>query len=309
MKITVADIGGDELFNAGDFVRFVQREDLALLSLQQSELLDGSVFRALPSDTTHLVTRITDQLGPSELLHLPQLRYVGLAYAGWWDKYFDSSALRARNVTVTNNPHYAPRAVAECVFACILTEFRKLDQLRLGDAHQKVPSGRELHGRTFGILGMGNIGRTVAQIAQGLGMRVQTLPHRSTEGVNSRLRAEFFKNCDVLGIFVPKSAGTILRAADFASLKNDIYLVNPSGHELIDSDALQEFLASNPASTYAYLAMPELEYFQRFAAIANAKLFPLFAGNTLEARQRRKDITLANLQEYLAGGPLKNRVI
>lgn len=309
MKLTIVDINGDALFSKADFEGLSQFRDISYLELPSSEPLDGSIFRSLPKDTTHVVTRLADRLGSEELVHLKDLEYVGLAYTGWWDKYFDASLIREKQVTVTNNPEYAPNAVAEAIFACVLEEYRGLKGLRLGDPEQHSPIGRELRGRSFGVIGMGHIGRAVASTAAALGMRVLSYSKNLPSGAHAVERAELIKNSDVVGIFVPKSAGIVIGPPDFHEMKPDTFIVNPSGHENLDTDALSHYLRANTAATYAYLAMPESNYFQRLSGLANARLFPLFASNTGEARQRRKLVTLKNLREYIEGQTLQNRVI
>jgi glycerate dehydrogenase len=309
MKLAVADIQNDAMFREADFEGLGQFHEIKFLKFPSREPLDGSVFRSFPADTTHVVTRLADRLGSEELAHLKCLQYVGLAYTGWWDKYFDVAAVRERGVTVTNNPEYAPNAVAEAIFACVLEEYRGLRGLRLGDPEQQSPIGRELRGRTFGIIGMGHIGQAVASTATALGMRVISASRDLPPCVHAVERAELFRGSDVLGVFVPKSAGAVIGRAEFVQMRQDALIVNPSGHENLATDALESYLKENPGATYSYLAMPESEYFQRLSELANARLYPLFTGSTHEARQRRKVVTLKNLREYAEGQVLRNRVI
>lgn len=103
MKVVVVDIQDAPLFEKTDFIRMPEITDLTLLQLPRIEPLDGSIFRALPKDTTHLIMRLADRLGQQELQHLHKLEYLGLAFTGWWDKYFDADSIKKRGLIVTIN--------------------------------------------------------------------------------------------------------------------------------------------------------------------------------------------------------------
>lgn len=306
MNLTVVDVAEDELFSEADFRGLAGIEKLSLLALPSKEPLDGSVYRSLPPETTHLITRLVDRLGVRELDVLSNLQYVGLAFAGWWDKYFDTSALKRAKVAVSNNPHYAPNAVVEAILACVLFEYRDLSSISLGPLHQSTPVGRELRGRRFGVIGRGNIGRLVAATAEALGMDVVTFSRRDAQ---DNARSDLIASSDIIGLFVPKSAGPVLLREDFSLMKRDTIIVNASGHENIEVSGLEAFLRAHSSARYVYLAMPEDCHFDKLKVLSNAKLYPLFAGNTLEARQRRKDFTLLALRQYLQDGETSYRVI
>jgi lactate dehydrogenase-like 2-hydroxyacid dehydrogenase len=305
MKLVILDIKGDTLFDEADFSEFSQFENIQISLLASDEPLDGSIYRSIPSNTTHVISRLVDRLGKDELDCLPCLQYVGLAFSGWWDKYFDAGLLKARSVTVTNNSRYALHAVSEAVFASLFAEYRHLTELHFGNENFTVPLGREVWGRNFAIIGNGNIGQRVVSTALALGMNTSIV--RKDDSLESRTSK--LSDSDIVGIFVPKSSGEVLTQADFLNLKNDVVIINPSGYENIDTKGLYAFLESNPDARYVYLAMPQSEYFERFSKLKNARLYPLFSNNTIESRNRRKEHSINNLQEYLRTGFSEQKVI
>jgi glycerate dehydrogenase len=118
---------------------------------------------------------------PREILQrLPKLRYVGVLATGY--DIVDVQAARERNVPVTNVPKYATTSVVQMVFAHLMNL-----TLHVADHGRGVAAGRwtqnadfcywespliELAGLTFGVVGFGQIGRAVAEVALAMGMHV-----------------------------------------------------------------------------------------------------------------------------------------
>ena len=106
----------------------------------------------------------------------PNLRIIARHGAG--TDSVDVDAATARGIWVTNTPGANSRAVAEHVFALVLSLCRKVplswERVRQGywAENRMALTGMELHGRTIGLLGLGSIGKLVAEIARGFGMTV-----------------------------------------------------------------------------------------------------------------------------------------
>lgn len=165
----------------------------------------------------------------------------------------DIPAATRRGIWVTNTPGGNSRAVAEHVFALILSLARKLPvasaqtQGGIWGERRAELNGIELAGRTLGLVGQGSIGSVVAEIGRALGMTVlvtdpgldQTLPHVVPLG---RLLAE----ADVVSLHLPLLPATrgIIDAAAITRMKQGAIVINTGRGGLVDEDALARALAS-----------------------------------------------------------------
>ncbi len=120
-----------------------------------------------------LVTANQDLRG-AVLARLPDLRLV--VTTGTASDYVDLDHCRARGIVVCNTPHYTGSSVAEHAFALLLASIRHICVLdtavRAGTAATAIDLGTELAGKTAGIIGLGDIARRIARLAQGFDMRV-----------------------------------------------------------------------------------------------------------------------------------------
>ncbi|MPR09419.1 hydroxyacid dehydrogenase [Microvirga tunisiensis] len=182
----------------------------------------------------------------------PKLKIV--ARHGVGTDTVDIPAATARNVWVTNTPGANSRAVAEHVFALVLSLCRKVRtasaRTRNGDwsGDRMALTGIELNGRTIGLLGLGNIGRHVARIAEGFGMRVlvtdPALRQEPDPGLHLVPFDELVRESDILSLHLPllPSTRTIIDAAVIGRMKDHAILVNTARGGLIDEAALVDAL-------------------------------------------------------------------
>jgi D-3-phosphoglycerate dehydrogenase / 2-oxoglutarate reductase len=182
----------------------------------------------------------------------PKLRII--ARHGVGPDTVDIPAATARNVWVTNTPGANSRAVAEHVFALVLCLCRKVQtasaRTRNGDwsGDRMTLTGIELNGRTIGLLGLGNIGRHVARIAEGFGMTVlvtdPALRQESAPGLRLVPFDELVRESDILSLHLPllPSTRNIIDAAVFGRMKDHAILVNTARGGLIDESALVDAL-------------------------------------------------------------------
>ncbi len=309
MKLTVLDLQAHPLFEKENFLVGFEDSAIEYSRLPANEKFDGSLLAHVSSDTTHLIMTAPDRIGEEELRRLQSLEYIGLAFTGFWDKLFSQQLIESRGVTVTNCPDYAQAGVAEAVFAALLAHYRKLPNLEMAKIDTDVPIGRELSHKVLGIIGLGAIGKHVADIATAFGMRVISPSKSAHINVTRVGRSELLKTSDVISIHVPKSAGEILSLSDFGELKPEVTLINTSGKEKYNLGGLTEFLNTNPDSTYLFLALPEIDHIEPLGKIPNAILYPLFTCYTEEGENMRRSTTLENLMKYVQGAPLENRVL
>ena len=158
-------------------------------------------------------------LSREQIFALPKLRYIGVTATGF--NIVDAAAARERGIPVCNVPAYGTRSVAQMTFALLL----ELTQ-RVGHHAQTVRDGRwsaspdfcysdfpliELDGLVMGIVGMGRIGRAVAELSRAFGMRV-IASSRSKRGDDAGIQFvdldRLFAESDVISLHCPLTPET-----------------------------------------------------------------------------------------------------
>lgn len=250
---------------------------------------------------------------------LPHLRCIVVTATGY--NIVDIDAARERNVPVSNVPAYAGMSVPQMVFAHLLHL-----ALRVTDHGRGVMAGRwteskdfcywdfplvELAGLTMGIVGFGRIGQTTAGIARAFGMKVLandvTLPTNLPEDVFSVDLDDLFRQSDVVSLHCPLTAATrhLVNAQRLAIMKPTAFLVNTSRGPLVDEEALAEALNAGrlAGAGLDVLSAEPPPADNPLLTAKNCCITPHIAWATRAARQRLLDVTVANVQAFLAGEP------
>ncbi|MBM4195643.1 MAG: D-2-hydroxyacid dehydrogenase [Gammaproteobacteria bacterium] len=311
--------------------------------------LDGSVLtRLLPDmvvypDTPHelLVERIGDAgivlLNKVELTReiigkCPRLRLICLAATGVDN--VDVAAAKERGIGVVNIRNYCAPSVVQHVFALLLAlnqRLREYDELLAGGAWEQSTGFcvvdypfRELQGLTLGIVGLGNLGRRVAEVAQAFGMRVIAgqRPYSlessgacttGPDGIERALFADLLAQSHVISLHCPLTAETrgLINATTLSLMQPGALLINTARGALIVPDALIEALRSGrlggagidvlerepPVHGHPFLDV----------SLRNLIVTPHMAWAARESRQRALDEMALNVRDFLAGGQ-RNRV-
>ncbi|HEU4333824.1 MAG TPA: hydroxyacid dehydrogenase [Candidatus Eisenbacteria bacterium] len=241
----------------------------------------------------------------------PRLRWVGRAGAGL--DTIDVAAAKERGIEVMNVPGANSIAVAELVFGLLLSLFRRLPEadasLRRGEWLKSKLMGRELRGKTIGIVGMGKIGRAVAQRAAAFEMRclghdpIVPADAIRAAGAEPVSLEELLAASDVVSLHVPVTAETkkMIDAARIASMKRGAVLVNAARGDLVDEGALMEALQSG------HLAGAALDVFSAeppgtipLLALPNVVASPHIGASTREAQEACGDEIARMLLERMA---------
>jgi len=261
------------------------------------------------------------RLGEAEFSQAPNLRFLCL-FATGYDK-IDLSAARRHNVAVCNVPGYSTDAVAQHAIALLLeltnrtraldTELRKGRWTQhAGDCVWDAPM-IELNGKTFGVLGTGEIGCRAAKIAQALGMRVigHSRNKRAAFAGDYVSLEALFKESDVLSLHCAATPQTrhIVNRDSLSSMKPTAILINTARGALVDSAALAEAL-NNGVIYAAGLDVVEREPILSDDPLLKAKnclITPHAAWLPRDVRKRLVDMAAENLSVFLQNGTL-NRV-
>jgi glyoxylate reductase len=239
------------------------------------------------------------------------LRIVANVAAGFDN--LNPALLAEHGIWASNTPGVFDLPVAEYAIASILVVLRRLvaaDRfVRAGQWKAVEPGpwdGRLANGKTLGIVGFGGIGRAVARIAEGLGMRV-IFYNRSDRGDPrqvdlGRLKAE----ADVVTVHVPHTPETerMIDRSFFAEMKRGAVFANSARGRVVDEDALIEALETGHISGAALDVFPEEPRVNpRLTAMGNVLLSPHLGGATVESRSESRLLAIRNVAEVLKGNP------
>lgn len=176
----------------------------------------------------------------------------------------------------------------------------------------------ELEGKTWGIVGMGHIGRKVAQIVEAMGCKVVFYSASGNSSVTEYTRVDFdtlLKNCDFISIHCPLSDRTrnLFDAEAFSKMKNSAILINVARGPIIHTQALYDALTNGEIAA-AGLDVLEQEPISKDNPLGQIQdsnkliITPHLAWASVEARQRCVDQVYENIQNFLKGSPSRRIV-
>ena len=189
------------------------------------------------------------RIGAAEMDAAPGLELIALAATGY--NNIDIEAAKARNIAVCNIRAYCTPAVVQHVFALMLALNQRLDGYRNLLAHgnwRESPQFtlldfpfHELRAQTLGIIGHGELGRSVARVAEAFGMRVLIAEHKGREPRPGRTAFEtVLREADVISLHCPLTPATekLIDANALGAMKRDAILINTARGAIVDEAAL-----------------------------------------------------------------------
>jgi len=301
--------------NPGD-LSWEPLEELGELVIYERTPAELVVERAKDADAILInKVHITEEV----LAQLPKLKYIGVLATGY--NVVDTKAASRHGIVVTNIPAYSTDSVAQMTFALMLTmAFRPehyAQENRKGRWSQNPDFCYwdtpliELSGKTLGIVGLGNIGMKVANIARQFGMDVFALTSKNSadlpDGIQKTTLDGLLAVSDVITLHCPLTAQThhLIDAQALEGMKPGSILINTGRGPLVDEYAVAEALASGHLAGYGADVMadepPQAD--NPLFKQPNAYITPHIAWATREARQRLMDIAVANVKAFLEGCP------
>ncbi|HEY2924962.1 MAG TPA: hydroxyacid dehydrogenase [Candidatus Eisenbacteria bacterium] len=218
------------------------------LTVEEQYGLSEAELLPLVSDIDAWVVRGATKVTRRLIEAAPKLRWVGRAGAGIDN--IDAVAARERGIGVLNVPGANAIAVAELVFGLLLSLFRQIpaadSSLKRGEWYKSRFKGRELRGKTIGILGLGMIGRAVAQRALAFEMKCAGHDPLLSDGTMRDFQveplplADLLPRSDILTLHVPFSEKTqgMIGAREIARLPRGAVLVNAARGGIVDEAAV-----------------------------------------------------------------------
>jgi D-3-phosphoglycerate dehydrogenase/(S)-sulfolactate dehydrogenase len=261
-------------------------------------------------------TKVTARL----LERAARLRVVGRAGVGVDN--VDLDAATRRGVVVMNTPGGSSVTVAELALGMILSLYRHVPaataSVKAGKWEKKRFQGREIAGKTLGVVGIGNIGSVLVDRARAMGMRVVAYDPFISPEAAAKLGATLvdletlWREADAVSLHVPLTAQTknLVDAATLAKMKKGAILVNCARGGIVDERAVAEALASG------HLGGAALDVFEKEPPPADHPLFqqegfvctPHIGASTEEAQSAVAIALAEQLVAYLRDGVVQNAV-
>ena len=231
--------------------------------------------------------------------------------------HVDVAAARARGMEVGTTPDATTDATADTTILLMLGASRLTKgHVRSMDQAWSVRNGFfdglgiDITGKTLGIVGMGRIGRGVAERVSGFRMNV-LYHNRNRLSADLEGNAKYFASldemlpyCQVLSLNLPGGQGVIMTAERFARLPKGALFVNSARGSLVDEDAMIEALKSGQLFAAGLdVFKSEPNYDTRINELPNTFLLPHVGTATVETRTRMANMALDNVEAVLSGRP------
>jgi glyoxylate reductase len=258
-----------------------------------------------------LLCLLTDRIDSDLLIACPELTAIA-NYAVGYDN-IDVTAARMRGIQVGNTPDVLTDATADLAFALLMAAARCLREaaaaVAAGDWLTWEPAallGHDVHGATLGIIGMGRIGRAMAQRAGGFDMEVI---HTGRDGVTL---TELLERSDYVSLHCPLTPETrhMIDGAALAAMKPTAILINTARGPIVDHAALTKALQEGTIGGAALdVTDPEPpDPADPLLSAPNLILVPHIGSATHTARERMADMAVDNLLAALAGQDMPHAV-
>ena len=309
MKITVLDagsIGYDlEYGSLGVF------GDVEVYDRSEGEEIDARLKDAEVAVLNKV--RITE----AELRNAPALKLICIAATGYDN--IDLAACRKHGVGVCNVVGYSTDSVAQLTVAMALSLATKLPAYsdlvksgtytKAGKPNAIEPVFHELQGKTWGIVGYGNIGKRVADIARALGCRIMVCKRTREEGVAVVDVDTLCKEADIISLHVPLTEQTrhMIDQRRLSMMKKSAMLINVARGAVTDEQAVARAIAGGHlgalgCDVYDGEPMTKNHPYYALRSLPQVLLTPHMAWAAYEARRRCLDDICANIRSYTEGG-------
>ena len=301
--------------NPGD-LSWKDLESLGQVTVYERTKPEDTVVRAAEADIV-LTNKVL--IGRTEIEQLPHLRYIGVLATGY--NVVDIMAAHEHGIIVTNVPAYSMESVAQMVFAHLLTVTNRIEHYAIQNRAGRWSNNpdfsysdtvlTELAGKTIGIVGLGNIGSRVAQIALAFGMKVKAFTSKSADllpdGIQKTDMQELISTSDILSMHCPLTDDTrhLINADTLRLMKKTAIVINTGRGPLVDDQAVADALEQKRITAYCADVLTEEppRADNPLLKQQNAYITPHIAWATIEARVRLVQVATDNVRAFLKGTP------
>ena len=302
-------------------------EDISVESL--SEFGELAVYPS--TEQSEVAARVKDadcivlnkqKINEASIGEAKNLRLVAVTATGYDN--IDTAYCKSRGIAVVNIRGYSTDAVTEVTVAMALSLFTHLNEynrfVKSGDytasgiANRLVPVYREIAGKTWGIVGYGNIGRRVATVAKALGCRVVATARTPKPDVEMLSLQELCRVSDVISLHTPLTNETrgMIGDRELRLMKPTAILINVARGAVMDEEAAVRALLENRlgglgVDVYSKEPFPADSPYTLLSNCDRACLTPHMAWGAYETRLRVVEEIKENIRAFLRGEK-RNRV-
>ncbi len=302
-----SDISLEKIENCGEFISYPTSDETEI----PDRIKDAEIL---------IVNKI--KITKDVLKYAKKLKLICVTATGYDN--IDIHACKERNIAVCNVVGYSTNSVVQVTLAMVLslsinlpyyTEFvNDGSYTKSGVANRLSPVYYELSGKTWGILGYGNIGMQVGKVASALGCNVVVNKRIACEGINCVDIETLCKVSDIITIHAPLNDETrkIINSETISMMKKNVIIVNTARGGVTDEEAICDALENGKIGAFGtdvYTTEPfSTEHpYNRIKHMKNVCLTPHMAWGAYEARNRCVDEVSDNISAFL-NGKIRNRI-
>lgn len=263
------------------------------------------------------------KLGEQNLKDAKNLKLICVAATGYDN--IDTAYCKKNGIAVCNVVGYSTQSVAQLTVSMALSlvmhqkeynDFVKSGEYtKSGVANRLSPTYYEVAGKTWGIVGLGNIGKQVAKVAEAMGMNVLAFKRTPSDDYNTVPLLELMEKSDIISVHLPATAETqgIISKEMISKMKKNAILVNVARGSVTDEEALCDAVLEGRIGGLGidvYTKEPFLEThpMNRIKHLDNVILTPHIAWGAYESRVRCLDEIRKNIESF-SRGEMRNRIV
>ena len=263
------------------------------------------------------------KVGRHNLPACPSVKLICVTATGYDN--IDTEYCKEKGIAVCNVVGYSTQNVAQLTVAmalsliCHLGEYNRSvadgTYSRGAVANILTPVYHEIYGKTWGIVGYGNIGKQVGAVAKALGCKVIVHKRTEIEGEECVDIDTLCKESDIISVHTPLNDGTrvLISRERIAMMKNDAIFINVARGAVVDEAALTDAILNKKiggigVDVYSKEPFPTDHPYASIAGRDNVIFTPHMAWGSYEARVRCCDEIALNIEAFLAG-ERRNRVV
>ena len=296
------------------------------------KVLGDDVVAYATTDPDMVAGRIADtdvvvinkiKLNESNLKDAKNLKLICVAATGFDN--IDTEYCKKRGIALCNVKGYSTQSVAQLTVSMALSlvmhqkeynDFvRDGSYTRSGVANRLTPTYYEVDGKVWGIVGLGNIGKQVARVAEAMGCKVLAFKRTPDESYNCVSLTELMEKSDIISVHLPAGADTngIISKEMIARMKKTAVFVNVARGAVVDEEALTCAILDGKImgagiDVYSVEPFGEEHCYNKIKDLDNVILTPHIAWGAYEARVRCLNEIRLNIESFTRGEE-RNRIV
>ena len=315
MKIGILDVG-----TLGDDLNLESIENLGDVTTHQLTYAEDVIDRIKDKEVL-ILNKV--KLNESNLKYAKNLKLICITATGFDN--VDTEYCKEQGIAVCNVAGYSTDSVVQVTVSMALalsTNLMQYNQYVKSNQYTKSgifnclkPVFHEISGKTWGIVGLGNIGRKVAAAAEAMGCNVIAYKRTPTQDYECVGIDELCSRADIITLHTPLNEQTkgLINKERIVLMKKDAILINAARGAVVDEEAVAVALENNEiggfgSDVYSIEPMQENSPYQRILKCENTIFTPHMAWGAYEARQRCVDEVSENIKSFYEG-KMRNRIV